>query len=121
MAPPRPSRFLPACAFAAIKTQRGALAAILNGPRYWVLDSITPDIRKGAPETTDVMQAYPQIKDRTLTATDLAGLGTKSTPPAGWTYSARTLTEPLDVVSSDGVATVIQVELQNTYQRVDEG
>lgn len=159
---------------AAIKSERGALAAILNGPRYWVLDSITSNIRKDAPETTFgalgmfqaavidfgteapsqtpyversilretvfgfrkgreiyeltapdgatyVMQAYSQIKDATLTAGDLPRLDATIDQPAGWTFTVRTLTEDLDVTSTDGVATVIQDELQNTYQRVEEG
>lgn len=158
---------------AAIKTERGAIAAILNGPRYWVLDSITSNIRKGAPETTFgslgmfqaavidfgneapsqtpyiersivretvfgfeegrevyeltapdgttyVMQAYSQIKDASLTAEDLPDLDARIDQPEGWTYAARTLTEDLELLSTDGVATVLQDELQNTYQRVDE-
>lgn len=155
----------------AIKTERGALAAILNGPRYWVLDSITSNIRKDAPETTFgslgmfqaavidfgteapnqtpyversvvretvfgfaegreifeliapdgttyVMQAYSQIKDTTLTVDDLPRLDAAIDQPEGWTFAVRTLTEDLEVTSTDGVATVIQDELQNTYQRV---
>ena len=35
-----------------IATERGAVAALLNGPRYWTLDSIDTDLRAGAPETT---------------------------------------------------------------------
>ena len=37
---------------ATIAAERGALMAILNGPRYWVLDSITSAIRQDAPETS---------------------------------------------------------------------
>ena len=155
----------------AITTERGALAAILNGPRYWVLDSITSNIRKDAPETTFgslgmfqaavidfgteapnqtpyversvvretvfgfakgreiyeliapdgttyVMQAYSQIKDETLTVDDLPRLDAAIDQPEGWTFAVRTLTDDLDVTSTDGVATVIQDDLQNTYQRV---
>lgn len=36
----------------AIAAERGAVLALLNGPRYWTLDSIETDLRKGAPETT---------------------------------------------------------------------
>ena len=157
---------------AAIATERNALAAILNGPRYWVLDSITSSIRENAAETTFgslgmfqaavidfgtepptqtpyversvvrenafgfaagreiyeltspdgttyVMQTYSQIIDETLTSADLAGLDARIEQPAGWTFTARTLTEDLAVNSTDGVATVIQDDLQNTYQRID--
>jgi hypothetical protein len=157
---------------AAIAEERGALLAILNGPRYWVLDHITSAIRATAPETTFgtlgmfqaavidfgtvlpvqgpylersivretvfgfaagteihelttpdgvtyVMQAYSQIVDPTLTLTDLPALGDRLDLPAGWTFSVRTLTADLGVLSTDGVATVLQDELQNTYQRVD--
>jgi hypothetical protein len=157
---------------AAIAEERGALLAILNGPRYWVLDYITSAIRQNAPETTFgslgmfraaeidfgtelpvqgpytersiaretvfgfaagtevhelttpdgvtyVMQAYSQIIDPTLTITDLPALGDRLDLPAGWTFSVRTLPADLGVLSTDGVATVLQDELQNTYQRVD--
>ena len=155
----------------AIAKERKALAAVLNGPRYWTLDSITSNIRKDAPETTFgtlgmfqaavidigtespaqipykeraivrenvfgfqkgrvvhelvtpdgttyIMQAYSQIKDPNLQITDLDGLGDRLELPKGWTYRTRTLDAPLDVVSQDGVATVIQDELQNTYQKL---
>ncbi len=153
----------------AIATEREATAAILNGPRYWVLDSITSDIREDAPETTFgelgmfqaavidfgeelpsqtpytersivretvfgfeeggevyelvspdgavyVMQSYSQIKDPTLTIDDLASLGDRLELPEGWTFRVTPLATDLEILSSDGVATVIQDELQNTYQ-----
>ncbi|MEZ5177342.1 MAG: hypothetical protein R2746_03410 [Acidimicrobiales bacterium] len=155
----------------AIATERGATAAILNGPRYWVLDSITSNIRADAPETTFgelgmfqaavidfegevpsqdpytersivrenvfgfgagqevyelvaadgtryVMQSYSQIVDPSLSIDDLPTLGDRLELPAGWSYEVRTLDGPLDVTSSDGVATVIQDDLKDTYQRL---
>lgn len=155
----------------AIATERKATAAILNGPRYWVLDAITSDIRDTAPETTFgdlgmfqaavidfgeelpsqtpytersivretvfrfgagsevyelvaadgatyIMQSYSQIKDPTLTIDDLPSLGERLELPEGWAFRVRTLTDELEVLSSEGVATVIQDELQNTYQLV---
>ena len=156
----------------AIAEERGALLAILNGPRFWVLDSIRSNIREEAPETifgtlgmfraavidfgTEppvqgpylersivretvfgfakgsevyelerldgtiyVMQAYSRIVDPSLTIDDLPHLGHRIGLPDGWTYQARTLTEDLGLLSTDGVAIVIQDDLQNTYQRVD--
>lgn len=157
----------------AIASDRDAMAAILNGPRYWTLDSIDTDLRAGAPETTFgeigmfqaatldlgdelpsqvpytersvardtvfgfdegsevyelvapdgatyVMQARSQIVDETLEASDLPDLGARLDLPDGWAYRVRTLDAPLSVQSSDGVAVVIQDELQNTYQRIDD-
>jgi hypothetical protein len=156
----------------AIAKERGALLALLNGPRYWVLDFIQTNLRLNAPVTTFgtlemfraaaiefgtdppspvpytersivrdtvfgfsqgsevyeletpsgtryIMQAYAQIVDKGLTIGDLAGLGTKIEPPDGWAFRVRTLGNDLTVLSADGVATVIQDELQNTYQRID--
>jgi len=155
-----------------IARDRGAVAAILNGPRYWTLDSIETDLRAGAPETsfgeigmfqaatvalgddlptqtpyterpvaretvfgfdegseiyelvapdgtTYVMQARSQIVDPDLEESDLVDLGDRLDLPAGWRYQVRTLDEPLDLRSADGVATVVQDDLQNTYQRID--
>ena len=159
---------------AAIAKERGAVAAIENGPRYWTLDAIISDIRATAPETrfgnlgmfqaatidlgtslpsqepyaergitretlfrfrkghevyelTDpdgkryVMQSYSQIEDPGLTIDDLPGLGDRLHLPEGWSYDAHVLDADLDVESIDGVATVIQDELKNTYQLIDEG
>ncbi len=156
----------------AIAAERGAVLALLNGPRYWTLDSIDTDLRDGAPETsfggigmfqaaaisfgdqlptqtpyterpitrdtvfgfdagtqvyelvaadgtTYVMQARSQIVDTTLEEDDLATLGDRLELPAGWTFRVRTLEEPLDISSTDGVAVVVQDELQNTYQRLE--
>lgn len=157
-----------------IAAERGALLALLNGPRYWTLDSIETELREGAEETTFgsigmfkaatlalgddptntpyterevardtvfgfdagsevyelvapdgttyVMQARSQIVDASLEEADLPALGDRLELPEGWTYQVRTLEEPLAVLSDDrGIATVLQDELQNTYQRVDEG
>jgi hypothetical protein len=155
-----------------IAAERDALVAVLNGPRFWTLDSIETELRQGAEETTFgsigmfkaatldlgddptntpyterevardtvfgfdagsevyelvapdgstyVMQARSQIVDETLEEDDLPTLGDRLELPEGWTFQARTLEEPLEVLSDDrGIATVLQDELQNTYQRVD--
>lgn len=157
---------------AAIAEERGVLTALLNGPRYWTLDTIVSDIGQDMETTTFgememfraatvdlgtelpsqtpytergvaretvfrfkagsevheltdpdgqryVMQAYARIVDPTQTIDTLAGLGDRLELPEGWTFSTRTLDEDLDLVSLDGVATVVQDELQNTYQRDD--
>ncbi|MBK7072173.1 MAG: hypothetical protein IPH44_07705 [Myxococcales bacterium] len=63
-----------------------------------------------------VMQSYAQIVDPALTEAALPGLGARLAPPAGWRYQVRTLAAPLEVRAA-GTATVVQDELQNTYQR----
>jgi hypothetical protein len=70
-----------------------------------------------APDTsTYVMQSYAAIVDATLTEADLQTLGDRLALPDGWTYAARTLEAPLEIVTP-GRATVLQDELQNTYSR----
>ena len=62
-----------------------------------------------------VMQAYAQIKDPGLTIGKLRGLGHRLDLPPGWRYRSRVLRRPL-AVGANGQATIIQDELQNTYQ-----
>ncbi len=157
---------------ATIAAERGAIAAVLNGPRYWTLDTIVSDLRDGAPDTTFgsigmfraatvelgetppdqtpyterrvaretvfgfragsevheltdpagttyVMQSYSLIVDPTLTSEALASLDLDL--PEGWSYTTRILAEDLDLLSTEGFATVVQDEFQNTYQRNDSG
>jgi hypothetical protein len=62
-----------------------------------------------------VMQSYAQIKDPSLTIGRLPSLGHRLKPPLGWHYRVRKLRHPL-VLRARGSATVLQDELQNTYQ-----
>lgn len=155
---------------ATVRAELGVTAALLNGPRYWVLDDIvaheiagsgqirdfggismrsiaTVDLGKGLPDrrpyaevsvkrdtefqfesgrtvyelnapdgSVYVMQSYSLEIDPALTVDALSGLGARLQLPAGWTFSTRTLTEPLIVEDVDGVATVVQDELRNSYQ-----
>jgi hypothetical protein len=61
------------------------------------------------------MQAYSQIVDKTLKLKNLAALGSKLALPAGWKYRTRKLKKDLTLRTS-GASTVLQDELQNTYQ-----
>jgi hypothetical protein len=61
------------------------------------------------------MQSYTQIKDPKLTLAGLAKLRKRLALPDGWRYRSRTLKGDL-VLSAAGTATVLQDELQNTYQ-----
>ena len=67
-----------------------------------------------------VMQAMSQIVDPSLTLADLSGLGSRLALPEGWRYQVNRQITDL-VLVADGEAVVIQDELENTYQRVDEG
>jgi hypothetical protein len=146
----------------------GVPIAVLNGPRYWLMDSIknygppdtvsrtfggiemtkraTVDIgpiaQARVPYTTHavnrsvvfrfergttiyelkdpaghayVMQTWSQQVDPALAEADLAGIGPRLHPPAGWTYSSRTLTTPLVVDTRSAPAHVLQDDLGNSY------
>jgi hypothetical protein len=64
---------------------------------------------------TYVMQSYAQIKDPKLTLAKLPRLGSRLNLPPGWRYRARKLKRPL-VLGAKGSATILQDELQDTYQ-----
>jgi hypothetical protein len=64
-----------------------------------------------------VMQSYAQIKDPDQSIADLRSLGERLTLPKGWSFRSRRLKHDLTLVA-DGSATVIQDDLQNTYQRL---
>jgi hypothetical protein len=62
------------------------------------------------------MHAYAQTKDPNLSIDDLASLGERLALPEGWAYVTPKLERDL-TLTAQGSATVIQDELQNTYQR----
>lgn len=62
-----------------------------------------------------VMQSWSQQVDPALSEADLPGLGARLQLPEGWTYASRTLTEPLQVVTLDEPAYVLQDDLRNSY------
>jgi len=64
-----------------------------------------------------VMQAYSQIVDARLAIGKLRALGRRLDLPTGWRYRSRVLKRALDV-GANGEATIVQDELQNTYQLV---
>ena len=69
--------------------------------------------------TVYVMQSYAHIVDDTLDEAALQALGDRLSLPEGWLYRVRVVEEDYIVVDRDGIAIVVQDELQNTYQRVD--
>jgi hypothetical protein len=63
------------------------------------------------------MQSYALIVDRQLSYEQLAGLGSRLALPTGWSYAVRV--PKADVAyPAMGQATVIQDELENTYQKL---
>lgn len=88
---------------------RDTLFAFFAGSEVYEL--VTPE------GTTYVMQSYANIVDPELQARDLPGLGTRLTLPDGWIFRARTLDADLQLFA-DGTATILQDDLQNTYQRL---
>ncbi len=153
---------------AKVAKQRGAVAVLRNGPRFWAVDGITkyssaplrtvdlgglgmhPDAvlalgtldptpyvthaverntvfsyRSGrriyelhaADGSTFVMQSWSEQIDPTLTERDLAGLASRLSLPAGWTYRWRVLAAPLRVVSTATPALVLQDNLGNSYSK----
>jgi hypothetical protein len=64
------------------------------------------------------MQAYAQIVDKSLAYAGLPALGSRLKLPSGWRFT--TLTPETDLVlGAKGTATVVQDELENTYQKLD--
>jgi len=157
---------------AAIAAEHGALVALKNGPRLWVLDAIEAQMRAAAPTTkfgnlemflaatvdfgstppspaaytergvardtvfewaagtplheltspegkVYVMQALALYVDPSQTIDTLDLLAGRLKLPDGWTFVTRVADQPLRLLSTDGVATVLQDELANSYQRVD--
>ncbi len=68
-----------------------------------------------------VMQSYSVEVDPMLALDVLPELGDRLEPPDGWTFQARVLDEELVVEDIDGIATVVQDELRNTYQLRSRG
>lgn len=75
---------------------------------------------KGPSGDVYVMQSYAQSVDPTLNLQSLEGLGTRLKLPKGWTYGARVLTQDLSL-KADGIARIVQDDLQNTYQKIPAG
>jgi hypothetical protein len=65
-----------------------------------------------------VMKAYAQIVDKTLSDADLPSLSARLKPPTGWRYTTSVPAKDL-IAGVLGKATVIQDELENTYQKLN--
>lgn len=64
------------------------------------------------------MQAYAQMIDKSLSYDALPGLGARLQLPAGWRFE-RMLPSTDLVLGAHGAATIVQDDLDNTYQKID--
>ena len=64
------------------------------------------------------MQSYAEMADKSLSYADLPTLGSRLKLPAGWRY--ETMTPDADLVlGAQGKATIVQDDLDDTYQQLD--
>ena len=61
------------------------------------------------------MQAYSHIVDNRLTLESLSTLDRKLKLPQGWQYRVKTFDRDLTVQPVNGVARIVQDDLQSTY------
>ena len=64
------------------------------------------------------MQSYAETADKSLSYADLPTLGSRLKLPAGWRYDTMTPDADL-VLGAKGKATIVQDDLDNTYQKLD--
>jgi hypothetical protein len=68
-----------------------------------------------------VMQAYSLIVDPNLTYDSLKDLGSKLKLPAGWKFRVKDLDEDLTIGAVNGIAHIVQDDLENTYDKCADG
>lgn len=95
-----------------LKSHRKSTFTFEAGKPLFILDD--PD---GSPW---VMQAFGKIVDPDLTYDDLAELGSKLSPPEGWTYRVAKPDQDLIISTPEGYNWIVQDELQNTYDACKE-
>jgi hypothetical protein len=86
---------------------RGSVMTFQKGKPVFILES--PD---GMPW---VMQAWSMIVDPKLSYAELPNLGSKLKLPPGWKYRVKVLNQDLTIKAVNGMARVVQDELENTY------
>ena len=96
-----------ATAYHPTQVHRNSSMTFEKGKPVFILDD--PD---GTPW---VMQAYSAIVDPNLTYDDLETLATKLKPAAGWSYRVKVLDEDLTIKAVNGIAHIVQDDLENTY------
>lgn len=86
---------------------RKSKMGFLKGQPVFML--ISPD---GTPW---VMQAWSMIVDPNLSYADLQNLGSKLKLAPGWKYQVKVLDRDLEIHAINGVARIVQDDLENTY------
>ncbi len=66
-----------------------------------------------------IMQSYSRKINANLTIDDLADLGSNLNLPDGWSFETEVLSTTLQVVA-DGIAYVVQDDLENSYQKIED-
>jgi len=62
-----------------------------------------------------VIQAYSDIVDPELTYNDLGKLGAKLKLASGWKFRTKVLDQDLTIRAVNGIARIVQDDLENTY------
>ena len=96
-------------AYKPLAVQRKSSMTFEKGKPVFILDD-----PQGTPW---VMQAYAAIVDPNLTYEQLAKLGSKLKPAPGWKYRVAILDRDLTIRAIDGVAHIMQDDLENTYDQ----
>jgi len=99
----------PPPAYTQVKIQRGTKFVFRAGKRVFELTD--PNGRHY------VMQSYSQIVDPALAYRDLRSIGDRIGLPDGWSYRSLKAKAKI-VLRANGQATIVQDELENTYQRI---
>jgi hypothetical protein len=87
--------------------KRASVQGYKKGQTVFILDD--PD---GTPW---IMQAYSRIVDKNLSYEDLKTLDKKLKLPPGWKYRFKVLEQDLSIHAIDGVARIVQDNLEGTY------
>ena len=86
---------------------RASKQGYVNGQTVFILDDPSG--------TTWIMQAYSHIVDPNLSYEDLKTLDKKLKLPPGWKYRVKALDQDLAVGAINGIAHVVQDDLESTY------
>jgi hypothetical protein len=78
-------------------------------------------ILDGPDGTPWVMQAFTTLVDPSLDYAGLQTLGDKLKLAEGWSFRVKVLDEPLTIHAVKGIATIVQDDLQGTYDACKEG
>lgn len=96
-----------------VDVQRDSQITFNAGTPLFIMD--TPD------NGTCVMKSWSMIVDPSQTYDDLFNLSERINPPAGFEYRVATYDQPLVMTPVNGIQSLVQDELENTYDCCDQG